>query len=112
MGDIELPNAAINLRAREDHAAVLHAATVNHRRSVARDEDKDLGRVAKANRREGEIAKLIFRDMIDEDKKERQAAKEVEAKIARTARRVCRHAVAILRNNAGRGEHESSRLGP
>jgi hypothetical protein len=41
--------------------------------------------------------------VIDEDEEEGEPAKEVEAKIARTARRFCRHIAAILRNEPRRG---------
>src|SRR5579883_1306408 len=70
VGDVELPNTAVDLRRREERAPLPQAAAINEGCGVAGNEDEYLGRVGKGERAQGEIGKKIVRNMIDEDEEQ------------------------------------------
>ncbi len=93
MRDIELPDAAIDLRGREKRPVRRKRAAIDQRGGVARDEDEHLGGVVEGDRAQGEIGEHVLGNVVDEDEEQRQAAKEIEPQIACRFRRRLGHAV-------------------
>src|SRR5262249_5531086 len=70
VGDIELPNPAVDLSRRGDASLALQGPSVNCGSGVARNEDEDLGSVGKCNRVQCCIRQDIIRNVVDEDEKQ------------------------------------------
>src|SRR6516225_7643509 len=80
--DIELPNPATDLARCGDSSMSLQSPSINRGRGVTRDKDKDLSSVGKCDRMQRYIRQDIIWNVVDENEKERQTAKEVEPQIA------------------------------
>ena len=81
MGDVDLPGALEDARARHHDAAVAHLAAIHEGGGVAGDENEDFRRVAEAVIADGDPAHHVGRNVIEEDQPQRQPAKKVEAEI-------------------------------
>src|SRR5439155_12738514 len=82
VGDVKLPSAAQHLRHGVQRAAADQAPAVDQRRRVSGNEDEDLGRVEKRHRLQSKITENVFRNMVDKNQYQRQAAEKIETKIA------------------------------
>ena len=82
MRHVELPDASENARAAHQQPALAHSTTINQRGRVARDEHEYLGGVAEAEITDRERIDNVGGDVVDEDQPKRQAAKEIEPKVA------------------------------
>jgi hypothetical protein len=80
--DVELPDAAVDLRGGHDRSAPLQCLTVNGGGSEAGNEDEDFRRIAERERLQGEIGQDVIGDVIEEDEDERETAKQIEPQIA------------------------------
>src|SRR3954469_3574768 len=85
-GDEDLPSPPQYLGDRVKRAVSGHPAAVDQGGGEAGDEDEHLGRVVKPDRLQGKIAQHVFRDVIDKDQDQRQAAKKIEAEVALNGR--------------------------
>jgi len=80
--DIELPHPAIDVAGGSDRPLPLERLSIDGRGGKAGYEDEDLGRIGERDRVQRHIRQDIVRDVVDENEKERQTAKEIKAQIA------------------------------
>ena len=80
--DIQRPGAPPYLRRGVDRALGGEPAAIDQRGGIARNEDEHFRRVEKRIRLQRKIAQDIVWDVVDEDKDQRQPAKEIETQVA------------------------------
>src|SRR5262249_8816118 len=85
VGDVDLADPLADAARAGPEAIALEPPTEGERRGIAGNEDEYLGRVREAEILERQVGENVARDVIDEDEDQRQAAKEIEARIARAA---------------------------
>src|SRR5262249_27473019 len=79
---IELPHPVIDVARRGDWPLPLERLSIDGRGGVAGYENEDLRRVGERDRVQRHIRQDVVRDVVDENEKERQTAKEIKAQIA------------------------------
>jgi hypothetical protein len=75
---VNLPDPLQDARRRDHEAGFKHRATVNKRRRIARDENRNLGGVAESIIADREPGQEIGRYVIDEDQLQRKSPEQVE----------------------------------
>ena len=89
MRDVDLPDPAQDAHARDQKTGFPHRAAVDERRRIARNENEDLGGVAKSVIADREPGQEIGRQMIDEDQPQRQAAEQIDPQFPFARNRRC-----------------------
>ena len=79
---IDLPGPLEHAGAGDDEAVLAHGAAIDEGRSIAGNEDEDLGRIAEAVIADGDPAHCIGRNVVEKDQPESDTAKQVKPKIA------------------------------
>ena len=80
--DIDLPRALEHAGAGDNEPVLAHGAAIDEGRSIARDEDENLGRVAEAVIADGDPTHRIGGNVVEEDQPEGDASEQVKPQIA------------------------------
>src|ERR1700686_2207108 len=98
MRHIKLPHAVKYFGSCDPCPLPKQGAAKDHRGSIPRDEDEDLGCIAEAEGLDREIAQHVPGNVIDENQKKGAPTEEIEPKVARRGGRSCRR-LAVTRRS-------------